>query len=134
MSDSQVGASIVSGVLFLLVMLAVMAVMIASMWKVFVKAGQPGWAAIVPVYNIIVLLNIVGKPLWWIALFCLPLANIAVMIMIGIEVAKCFGKTPAFGLGLAFLSPIFYPILGFGDARYLGPSVAMQPVLAAVQS
>jgi hypothetical protein len=131
MSDGQVGASIVSGALILLVMLAVMAVMIASMWKVFVKAGQPGWAAIVPVYNIIILLNIVGKPLWWIALFCLPLANIAVMIMISIEVAKSFGKTPAFGLGLAFLSPIFYPILGFGDARYLGPSVGTQPVLVA---
>ena len=110
----------------------VMAVMIASMWKVFVKAGQPGWAAVVPVYNFVVLLKIVGKPLWWIALFFVPLANFVVMILVAIELAKNFGKSTGFGIGLAFLGFIFYPILGFGGAQYLGPGVTGQPVLAAI--
>ena len=94
--------------------------MIASMWKVFAKAGQPGWAAIVPIYNAIVLLQMIGRPLWWIVLLMIPLVNVVVGILVCIELAKCFGKGTGFALGLAFLGVIFYPILGFGSARYLG--------------
>ena len=96
---------------------------VAGMWKVFVKAGKPGWAAIVPIYNIIVLLEIAGKPLWWFILFFIPIVNIIVIIIVLVALARNFGKGVGFALGLLILPFIFYPILGFGDARY-------QPVAA----
>jgi len=114
-------AVLFSGV-FLIITLAILAVMIASMWKIFAKAGQPGWAAIVPIYNTIVLLQIVGRPLWWIVLCFIPLVNLVVMIMVMIDLAKSFGQNAGFGIGLAFLGFIFFPVLGFGAARYVGPA------------
>jgi len=102
----------------MLVWLGMLALMIGSFWKVFVKAGQPGWAAIVPIYNLIVLIQISGRPLWFIVLFFIPVANLIAIILIMIHVAKNFGKGPGFGLGLAFLGIIFFPILAFGDAQY----------------
>jgi hypothetical protein len=120
------------GGLFGIVMVAVFAVMIASMWKVFVKAGQPGWAALVPVYNLVTLLKITGKPLWWLALFCVPFANFVVIVLIMINLAKSFGKGTGFGLGLLFLGVVFFPILAFGDARYQGPAGSSPLVLAPV--
>ncbi len=92
--------------------------MIAAMWKVFEKAGEPGWAAIIPIYNVIVLLKIAGRPAWWILLYLVPLVNIVIAVMVSIDIAKRFGKGTGFGIGLAFLGLIFYPILGFGDAQY----------------
>ena len=112
-----------SGV-FLIVMLAVLVVMLASLWKVFTKAGQPGWAVIVPIYNVVVLLKIVGRPLWWLILFLVPLVNFVIGIIVYIDLAKSFGKGVGFGVGLLLLSFIFFPILGFGDARYAGPAAA----------
>ncbi|HVR37578.1 MAG TPA: DUF5684 domain-containing protein [Thermoanaerobaculia bacterium] len=106
------------GAVFMILYFAVIILMIAGMWKVFTKAGKPGWAAIVPIYNIIVLLEIAGKPLWWFILFFIPFVNFIIFILIGIEVAKKFGKGTGFGIGLALLAPIFYPILGFSDATY----------------
>jgi hypothetical protein len=93
---------------------------IAGMWKTFEKAGKPGWAAIVPIYNIIVMLEIAGKPIWWIILFFLPIVNIIVMILAMIAFAERFGKGAGFGVGLALLGFVFFPILGFGDAQYTG--------------
>jgi hypothetical protein len=101
----------------------VLLVIVAAMWKVFTKAGKPGWAAIVPIYNIWVLLEIVGRPGWWLVLMLIPFVNFIVLIILSIDVAKSFGKGTGFGLGLAFVSLIFYPILGFGDAKYQGPAV-----------
>lgn len=109
------------GGLFFLVWLALIVGIIAGFWKTFVKAGKPGWAAIVPIYNIIILLEIAGKPIWWIVLFLLPLVNIVAAVLVGIEVAKRFGKDQIFGVGLGLLPFIFYPILGFGSAQYQGP-------------
>lgn len=107
--------------LFILaVELAIVVIVIAGLWKVFVKAGKPGWAAIVPIYNIIVILEIVGKPLWWILLFLIPIVNLVMAILVCIELAKCFGKGAGFGIGLALLGFIFFPILGFSDAQYQG--------------
>lgn len=108
------------GGMFTLLWFLFIAMVIAGMWKMFVKAGQPGWAAIVPIYNIIVLIQIAGKPLWWIVLLFIPLINFIAAILLSIAVAEKFGKGAGFGLGLAFLGFIFYPILGFGDARYRG--------------
>ena len=116
-------ALLFSGV-FLIVMLGILAVMVVSMWKVYTKAGQPGWAAIVPIYNVIVLLQIIGRPLWWIALCMIPLVNMVIAFLIYIDLAKSFGKSTGFGVGLLFLPFIFCPILAFGDARYLGPAGA----------
>lgn len=109
------------GGLFTLVVLAFAVVVIASIWKVFTKAGKPGWAAIVPIYNIVVLLEITGKPLWWIVLLLIPFVSLIIAILLCVSLAKCFGKGAGFGLGLALLGFIFFPMLGFGDAKYLGP-------------
>ncbi len=91
---------------------------IVSMWMIYVKAGKPGWASIVPIYNIIVLLEIVGKPWWWILLMLIPLVNFIVVIIVLNLLAKKFGKGVGYTLGLIFLGFIFLPILAFGDAKY----------------
>lgn len=101
-----------------LVWLIVIVGIIAGFWKVFEKAGKPGWAAIIPIYNLIVLLEIAGKPLWWIVLCLIPVVNLVAAVLIGIAVAKNFGKSDAFGVGLGLLGFVFFPILGFGDAQY----------------
>ncbi|MBI2571165.1 MAG: signal peptidase I [Candidatus Schekmanbacteria bacterium] len=114
------GGGILGGLMpLVLVSLPVLA--IAGMWKVLTKAGKPGWACLVPIYNVIVMLQIVGRPIWWIVLLLIPLVNVVVGIVLAIDTAKAFGKGVGFGLGLLFLGFIFYPILGFGDARYRGP-------------
>ena len=106
------------GPLFWVVCIAIAVFYIASMWKVFAKAGKPGWAAIVPIYNLIVLLEIAGKPLWWFLLLLIPLVNIIVGVMVYVSLARNFGKGVGFALGLLFLSIIFFPILAWGDAQY----------------
>lgn len=98
--------------------IAMIVIQIAAWWKMFEKAGKPGWAAIIPIYNLIVLLQVGGKPLWWIILFIIPLVNIIFWILLSIAVANNFGKGALFGIGLFVLGFIFYPILGFGDAKY----------------
>jgi hypothetical protein len=96
--------------------------MIAAMWKIFAKAGQPGWAAIIPIYNWIVWCKIVGRPAWWVLLLliCFPIF----FIILSIDLAKSFGKGVGFAVGLILLSIIFFPILGFGSATYQGPAAA----------
>ncbi len=112
-----------SGNITLLIYLAILIVIIASFWKVFTKAGRPGWASIIPIYNLIVMLQIVGRPWWWILLMLIPIVSLVIAIIVSIDMAKSFGKGTGFGIGLALLGFIFYPILGFGDAKYQGPSV-----------
>lgn len=107
-----------------LISLAFIVVCIVALWKVFTKAGHPGWAAIVPIYNAYILLKIAGRPGWWLILLIIPLVNIIIGILVSIDVAKNFGKGAGFGLGLAFLGFIFYPILAFGDATYTGPAAS----------
>ena len=101
-----------------IVYIAILVFVIAGIWKTFEKAGQPGWAAIVPIYNLVVLLIIARRPGWWILLYLIPLVNIIVAVILAIDIAQNFGKGAGFGLGLAFLGIIFFPILGFGDAQY----------------
>jgi hypothetical protein len=119
--------SAILGCFFTIVYFAVIALVIVSMWKVFAKAGKPGWAAIIPIYNWVVILEIIGKPVWWVILLFIPLVNIAIAILAFIELAKVFGKSPGFGVGMAFLPFVFFPILAFSDARYVGASSAMPP-------
>ena len=104
--------------------LAIIVVLIVGMWKVFEKAGKPGWAAIIPIYNLIILLEIVGKPMIWILWLIIPCVNIVFMIWLYNLVSKSFGKSEGFTVGMVLFPYIFWPILGFGDARYIGPSAA----------
>jgi len=97
---------------------------IVAMWKVFTKAGRPGWAAIIPIYNMYVWCKIVGRPGWWVILMLIPLVNIIIGIIVCIDLAKSFGKGAGFGIGIALLGIIFLPILGFGSAQYQGPSAS----------
>jgi hypothetical protein len=97
---------------------------IVAMWKVFTKAGQPGWASIIPIYNLYVWCKIVGRPWWWILLMLIPVVNFIILIILCIDMAKSFGKGAGFGIGLALLGIIFWPILGFGSAQYQGPAAA----------
>ncbi len=114
------GGGIVAAIVGL-VYLGIIVLIIASFWKVFAKAGKPGWAAIVPIYNIIVVLEIIGRPIWWIVLFFIPIVSLVAAVLIAIDMAKAFGKGAGFGIGLAFLPFVFYPMLAFGDATYQGP-------------
>lgn len=109
---------------FILFMLAIWVIIIIGVWKVFTKAGKPGWAAIIPIYNAIVLLEIVGKPVWWFLLFIVPCVNWVFIIWTLNLLSKSFGKSEGFTVGLVLLGPIFMCILGFGDSVYLGPSAA----------
>ena len=106
-----------------IVYLLILILMIAGMWKVFEKAGKPGWAAIIPIYNIIVLLQIVGKPLWWLVLLLIPIVNLVILILISMDLAVCFGKSKGWGFALlVILGFVGYPLLGFGDATYTAPA------------
>jgi hypothetical protein len=103
-----------------LIQLAIAVLIIVSMWKIFTKAGQPGWASIIPFYNIYVLLQVAGKPGWWLILMLIPGVNIIFWIIALVGLAQNFGKGVGFILGLIFLPMIFYPILAFSNAQYLG--------------
>ena len=109
------------GIGLILVILAVVVFLIAAMWKIFEKAGQEGWKAIIPIYNMYVLLKIVGKPGWWLLLFLIPIVNYVFIIWTYNMLSKSFGKEEGFTVGLVLLGIIFFPILGFGEAKYLGP-------------
>ena len=104
--------------------LVILIPMIIGWWKIFEKAGKPGWACIVPFYNYIVACEIVGKPIWWFLLMICPCINIIFVIWVLNLICKSFGKSEGFTIGMFFLNPIFACILGFGDAKYLGPSAA----------
>jgi hypothetical protein len=104
----------------LIISLGVVALVLAGVWRTFEKAGEPGWACLVPIYHLIVLCHIAGKPGWWFILFFVPGVNIIIAFIVCIEVAKRFGKGVEFGICLVFLGFIFFPILGFGNAQYSG--------------
>jgi Mce-associated membrane protein len=102
--------------------LVVLFILVVGAWRMFTKAGKPGWASIVPFYNAYVLLKIVGRPGWWLVLLFIPLVNIVIGIIVAIDLARAFGRGAVFGvLCLFLLSPIGYAVIGFGDARYRGP-------------
>jgi hypothetical protein len=118
MQMQTAGIGLVGAVIYL----AILALVIASVWKLFSKAGQPGWAAIVPIYNYIVWLQMIGKPIWWLLLLFIPFANLVVGIIMMIETAKVFGKGAGFAAGLILLPVVFLPILAFGSSRYQAPA------------
>jgi hypothetical protein len=107
--------------------LLIVIVFIVAEWKIYTKAGKPGWAILIPIYNFIVLLEIVGKPLWWFLLMLIPFVNFIILIIVLNQLSKSFGYGVGFTLGLIFLAPIFILILGFGGAKYVGPGGAVAP-------
>lgn len=108
---------------FLVIVLYIVAVVfyLYCSWKIFEKAGKPGWAVIIPIYNTIVGLEIIGRPWWWVFLLMIPIVDIVVGIVMTFELAKVYGKGTGFGFGLLLLPFIFIPILALDDSRYLGP-------------
>ena len=139
-SYSSGGMSAVGVIISLLISLVVWVVVSGFMyWKVFEKAGQPGWASIVPIYQFWIIIKVVGRPTWWFwifvaafVLFWLPIVDFVLGIfafilylLICLDMAKVFGKESGFGIGLWLIGIVFFPILGFGSARYVGPQTAM---------
>ncbi len=131
------GLELFNGIMiaYMIICIAIAVVAAIGMWKVFTKAGEKGWKSIIPVYNMYTLCKIIGVNPWWILIVFLSsivtfipiigvLAAMAVVIYLNILVAKstanAFGKDTGFAIGLYFLSPIFYCILGFGKAKYEG--------------
>jgi hypothetical protein len=112
------------GLFFVGIYLTLLVLVVVGGWKVFVKAGQPGWAVLVPIYNVYVFLKVAGKPWWWLLLLLIPFVGLVVAIIATVAFAQRFGKGGGFAVGMIFLPFIFYPILGFGDAQYSPPVAA----------
>ncbi len=93
---------------------------IVALWKIFAKVGQPGWAALIPIYNMVVFLKVVQRPLWWVVLFFIPVVQFIIPLILCFDLSRVFGKGGLFGLGLVLFNPIFTMILGFGSAEYVG--------------
>lgn len=104
------------------VYLIIWVLLIVAVWKVFTKAGEAGWKSIIPFYSSYILFKIAGRNGWWFLALFVPFVNIFVLLMLGIDLAKHFGKSTAFGVvALWLFSVIGYLILGYGDAKYVGP-------------
>lgn len=114
------GGSGAGGTITIVLGIAFMIFLIAGMWKMFSKSGEPGWASIIPFYNAYVLFKITWGSGIKFLLLLIPIANIVILIMTEIQLAKAFGKGGGFAVGLIFFAPIFYAILGFGSAEYIG--------------
>jgi len=97
-------------------------IQLASTWSIYEKAGQPGFACIIPIYNLIVYMRIIGLSPWWLLLLFIPYFNLLCLFYPQYLLSESFGKPIWFAVGLIFLPLIFYPILGFGSAKYKGPA------------
>ena len=107
-----------------IIYLAIYVLYVAGLWMTFVKANEDGWKAIIPIWNVLIVLKIVGREWWWILLMLIPIVNIVVWIIVSLDLAKSFGRGTGFGLGLAFIPIVWYPLLGFGQDSYRGPANA----------
>lgn len=121
--DNSVYAAL-AGVLIIweLIGLAVTIFILIAWWKIFVKAGKPGWAAIVPFYNMYCMFEMSFGNGWMFLLCFVPCVNVVMLIIMWIKLAQAFGQGAAFGVGLIFLPIVFLPILAFGDSQYYGPA------------
>lgn len=101
-----------------IIYLAILVLSIIGTWMVFTKASKPGWGAIIPFDNFYLACKVAGRPGWWLILIFFPIVNIVIWFVVSIGIAKNFGQSTAFGVGLALLTFVFAPILGFGEAQY----------------
>ncbi len=122
MSDEAMGAVMAGfGAGYIIVCLVISIVCIVGMWKVFTKAGKPGWASLIPFYNLYTLFDIAwGNGILFLTML-VPCVDLIFLIICYYKLCKAFGKGTGFFIGMLFLSPIFICILGFGDAEYIGP-------------
>jgi hypothetical protein len=104
--------------LVVLIYVAIIVLVVAGFWCVFTKAGEAGWKSIIPIWNIVVTLRIIGRPWWWLILLIIPLVGFVISLIVSLDLAKSFGKGNGFGVGVWLLGFIFVPILGFGSATY----------------
>lgn len=111
-----------SSTIFPIVLIATLFLTLVSMWRLFSKADEAGWKSLVPIWNGVVLLRLVGRPWWWLLLLCVPLVNLIPSVMLCFDLAKAFGKGAGAGFGILLLGPIFVIWLAFGDAQYVGSS------------
>jgi len=125
-SQEQRALTAATGGKYLLLLLAVSVIIMASLWIVFKKAGRSGVASIVPFYNMYVLLEISGKPGWWLVLLMIPGAGFVFQLLAMLGLAQKFGRSSLFGVGLFFLPMFFFPMLGFGKSQYEGQGAAAQ--------
>ena len=109
-----------AGAFGFIIYLAIVVLVIAGWWKMFVKAGHPGWGAIIPFYNVYLMCKVAKRPGWWLVLFLIPIVNIVIWLIVSIDIAKAFGKGTGFGVLFFFFQFICAPILGFGSATYDG--------------
>ena len=112
-----------NGVLWFLYIAAIVA-FVAGLWMVFTKAGEDGWKAIIPIWNVLILLKIVGREWWWIILMLIPIVGFIVWIIVALDLAKSYGRGTGFGIGLIIFPYIWSLILGFGSDTYRGPAAA----------
>lgn len=120
--DDTTGST--SSLISLVIALVIALFYLVATWRIFTKAGKPGWAVIIPIYSTIVLLGIIGRPWWWLLLLLIPFVGLVVGIIIINDLSKSFGHGLGYTLGLLFLSLIFIPVLGYGGSRYVGPAAA----------
>lgn len=128
--DGALAVAMLFYFLFFLLFFAMGIVLLVSMWKIFVKAGEEGWKCLIPVYRTYIMtVKIAGKDDTTFILHLLPFVNIYASIVTNMALAKSFGKDDGYGLGLTFLGIVFFPMLGFGSAQYVGPGgVPVNPV------
>lgn len=120
--DDATSAAVAAGlIVYYVIFLAVMIVCLVGLWKIFVKAGKPGWAAIVPFYNTYCLCEMSFGTGWLFLLMLVPCVGQIMMIIMWIKLSQAFGKGAGFGIGILFFPFIFLPMLGFGDAQFSGP-------------
>ena len=110
--------------------LAFYALIVAGWWMIFEKAGEDGWKAIIPIWNTLILLKVIGRDWWWILLLLIPIVNIVIWVIVALDLAKSFGRGTGFAIGLIFLPFIFSLILGFGSDTYRGPAAKGAPATA----
>lgn len=121
-SDASRVGSIILYLLGMALVIAFIVFVFKVMWKFHVKAGRPGWAWLVPIYNVYTLVKIAGRPGWWTVLFFIPIVNIVVAVITALDTAAAFRRSAAFGIfGLLIFSFIGYAILAFGDDTYTQP-------------
>lgn len=122
MMYTMIGTGVMT--VYMVMILAITVLTIIARWKIYTKAGKPGWGSLIPFYTNYCLFEIAWGNGWLFLLGFVPCVNIVVTIMVQFKLAKAFAKGTGFGFGLLFLNTIFTLILGFGDARYVGPQEA----------
>lgn len=125
MTEGEVAGMAAFMTTLLLFGFAILLINIIAMWRLFDKAGEAGWKSIIPLYDLYLLCRIAGRNGWWMLSFFVPGVNIVTTLIVMIDLAKHFGKSTTFGIvGLWLFQFIGLLILGFGDAKYVGPKHA----------